>query len=118
MNFFLADEKKSTRFALTVLLEQYAAWKVVGQVSSGKDILAILEVVQPDLLLIDWNLPACNCEEIIPALKQINPYIRIIVMSARPELNLKATSTGADAFISKTEPPEKLLGAITLLAKS
>ena len=117
MEFFLADEMKSMRFALTALLEQDPTWKVVGQVSSGEDLFELLEVYQPDILLIDWNLPACNCEEFIPAMKRMKPNLAVIVMSARPELNLKAKSAGADAFISKTEPAEKLINAITLLVK-
>lgn len=117
MEFFLADEMKSMRFALTALLEQDPTWKVVGQVSSGEDLFDLIEAYQPDFLLIDWNLPACNCEDFIPALKQSKLNLGVIVMSARPELILKANSAGADAFISKTEPPEKLLWAINLLAK-
>lgn len=115
MEFFLADEMKSMRFALTALLEQDPTWKVVGQVSSGDDLFDLIEIFQPDFLLIDWNLPACNCENLIPTIKRLKPKLRIIAMSARSELIMKAKSAGADAFISKTEPPEKLLGAISSL---
>jgi DNA-binding NarL/FixJ family response regulator len=116
MRFLLADGGAPTRFALCALLEQHPGWKVVGEVSSGDHLLEKVEAVRPDVLLIDWNLLAVKSEDCIPMLKESYPNLVIIVMSGRPELKMKACSKGADAFVSKTESPDKLLDAISSLS--
>jgi DNA-binding NarL/FixJ family response regulator len=113
MNLFLADGGTSTRFALRALLEQQKGWKVVGEVSSCNQLISEIGSVKPDVLLIEWNLAGGRGEDIIPAIKERFPEIAVIVLSGRPELRGKACSVGADAFVSKTEPPGKLLGVIS-----
>lgn len=116
MRFLLADGGAPTRFALCALLEQHPGWKIVGEVASGDLLLEKVKAVRPDVLLIDWNLPGVKSEDCIPVLKESYPNLVIIVMSGRPELKLKACSKGADAFVSKTESPDKLLDAISSLS--
>jgi DNA-binding NarL/FixJ family response regulator len=113
MKLFLADSGTSTRFALSALLEQQTGWTVVGEVSSGDQLIPDLDSAKPDVLLIEWNLAGGRGEDMIPAIKERYPAVAVIVLSGRPELRGKACSVGADAFVSKTEPPEKLLGVIS-----
>ena len=116
MRFLLADPVASTRFALCTLLEQQPGWRVVGEVSSAEHILGQIKVCNADVLLLDWNLPGLIREEFIPSLKEDYPTLAIILMSGRPELKKQACSVGADAFVSKTEPPDKLLATITRIS--
>ncbi len=117
MRFLLADGSTSTRFALSTLLEQQPGWKVVAEVSSGDQLFEIVNVNTPEILLLDWSLPGLNGEDVIQLLKKHYPNLAVIVMSGRPEVKMKAWSAGADAFVSKTEPPDKLLGAISTISK-
>lgn len=116
MRFLLADGGASTRFALCTLLEQHPGWRVVGEVLSGDQLLGQVNATHPDVLLLDWNLPGLNGEDFIPSLKEHSPRLAIIVMSGRPEQKMLAYSAGADAFVSKTESPDKLLGAISAIS--
>jgi len=113
MKLFLADGAASTRFALSALLQQQTGWKVVGEVSSVDQLLSEIGSVNPDVLLIEWNLAGGRGEDMIPVIKERFPEVTVIVLSGRPELRGKACSVGADAFVSKTEPPEKLLGVLS-----
>ena len=115
MRFLLADGGSSTRFALCTLLEQQDGWHVVGEVSSGEQLFEMVNANHPEVLLLDWSLPGLNSEDFIPSLKKHFPKLAVIVMSGRPEVKMKACSAGADAFVSKTEPPDKLLGAISVI---
>lgn len=117
MRFLLADGGTSTRFALCTLLEQQPGWRVVAEVSSGDQLFEIVNVNHPEILLLDWSLPGMNSEDVIPSLKKHYPNLAVIVMSGRPELKMNACAAGADAFVSKTEPPDKLLGAISTISK-
>ena len=50
--------------------------------------------------------------DLLPALRQACPALSVIVLSGRPEAEDAALAAGADAFISKADPPEQLLAAI------
>lgn len=117
MRILLADGGPSTRFALCTLLAQHSGWIVAGEVSSCDQLLGKIDANLPDVLLLDWNLPGLNSDEIVPSLKKHYPKLAIIVMSGRPEIKKQVFSVGADAFVSKTEPPDKLLGAISSVAE-
>ena len=112
MRILLADEGEMTRFALTALLEQRPGWVVVGEVDSAGKLLPIVEATNPDLVLLRWNLPELCHEEIIPTLSSNFPGIAVIVLSARPEMGSQAIAAGASAFVSKADPPDRLLEAV------
>lgn len=110
MRILLADNEPKVRFALRVLLERQPDISVVGDVINEADLLSQIDETQPDIVLLDWGLPG------LATLSQIRarfPSLSVIVLSGRPETRQKALSAGADAFVSKINPPEELLAAIS-----
>ena len=63
------------------------------------------------LVLLDWDLRG-SAFELLPAVRRVCPEWKIVALSARPELRTAILVAGADAFVSKTDPPERLLEAI------
>lgn len=57
--------------------------------------------MQPDLLLLDHNLPDGYGIQNIPAFKQMNPHITVVIMSAMSDLKSQALEKGADYFMEK-----------------
>jgi hypothetical protein len=57
-----------------------------------------------------------NCE-LLPKLKEIRPGLHVIVLSARPEVRQKALASGADIFVSKMDPPDRLLTALGMVTE-
>jgi DNA-binding NarL/FixJ family response regulator len=117
MQIFLADGGAAARFALWTLLEQQPGWQVVGEVASADLLLDQVGAKKPDLLLLDWNLPELIPAESIRRLHQQVPATSIIILSGRPEVQLQAISAGADDFVSKGDPPDRLLAAISSLSR-
>ena len=113
MRILLADGGASTRFALCTLLEQNPQWCVVGEISTAAELVERINNNHVDVLLLDWNLPGLNGCETVPAIKQNFPQLGLIILSGRPELKITACTAGADAFVSKTEPPDRLLATIS-----
>lgn len=113
MRILLADGAPSTRFALSTLLQQQPGWIVAGEVSASSQLQDQIDASLPEVLLLDWSLPGLKGDETVSLLKVRYPVMAVIVMSGRPEIKKQALSAGADAFVSKTEPPDKLLGAIS-----
>jgi DNA-binding NarL/FixJ family response regulator len=112
MRVLLADDQLKVRQALQLLLEQEPGVHVVGEAAEARDLLAQVAGDCPDLVLLDWGLPDMAVEELLVALREACPALAVIVLSGQPEAGENAVAAGADAFVSKTDPPEQLLAAI------
>jgi DNA-binding NarL/FixJ family response regulator len=112
MRVFLADDQTRVRSALRLLLEQEPGLSVVGEAAEAEDMLAQTEATQPDLVLLDWELPGLRTDDRLSVLRALCPQLKVIALSGQPEARRAALSAGADAFVSKGEPPERLLAAV------
>jgi DNA-binding NarL/FixJ family response regulator len=113
MRLLLADDRARTRFALSALLRQQAGLVVVGEAAHAAELLARAGETAPDVVLLGWDLPGLPAAELPAALRRACPGARLIVLSSRPEARQAALAAGADAFVSKIDPPERLLAAIS-----
>jgi DNA-binding NarL/FixJ family response regulator len=111
MHVLLADDQAEVRSALRFLLEQEPAMSVVGEAAEAAALLDVAEAVQPDLVLLDWELPGLQAPELLHALRCRCRTI-LIALSGRPEAWQEALDAGVDAFVSKGEPPEHLLATL------
>ncbi|MCB0154048.1 MAG: CBS domain-containing protein [Anaerolineae bacterium] len=109
MRVLLADDQPQVRSALRLLLEHELKLEVVGEVVYAEDLIGYVKVTQPDLLLLDWELPGLSPKEILPILHEKYPDLLIIALSGWPEAGPAALAAGVDAFISKGHPAEHLL---------
>jgi DNA-binding NarL/FixJ family response regulator len=112
LRILLADSQPKVRFALRVLLENQTGLEVVGEIDDTGDLLAKTEAVSPDLVLLHWRMNGFVAADVLPELRAVCPGLHVIVLSARPEARAAALAAGADAFVSKVDPPERLLAAI------
>jgi DNA-binding NarL/FixJ family response regulator len=112
MQILLADAQAKVRFALRVLLERQPGFQVVGEAADADDLLVQIEACCPDLVLLGWELPRPAGSELLSALRAACPSLLVIALSGRLEARRAALSAGADAFVSKSDPPERLLAAI------
>jgi DNA-binding NarL/FixJ family response regulator len=118
MRILVADNQASARLALCALLEQQNGWQVVGEVVSAENLMPQIENTNPDLVLLNWNLLELEAEQLVPVLREKYTNISVIVLSSRPELCSKALAAGADIFVSKADPPDRLLWAISSINRS
>jgi DNA-binding NarL/FixJ family response regulator len=117
MDVLLADDRK-VRLALRVLLEQIPGLTVVGEAANARDLFVQTSAMHPDLVLLDWTLPGLDEDGTLLTLRQIHPEVSVIVLSGRPEARKSALAAGANAYVSKVEPPERLLTAIDKFVSS
>jgi DNA-binding NarL/FixJ family response regulator len=108
----LADDQSKVRFALRVLLERGSGLKVVGEAATAEDLLVQTEMACPDLVLLGWELPGLAATSSLSALRMTCPDLCVIALSGRPEARRASLDAGADAFVSKADPPDRLLAAI------
>src|SRR6185503_17911068 len=112
MHVLLADDQAGVRSALRFLLEQEPGIIVVGEAAEAETLLAQEMAIQPDLVLLDWELPGSQATDLLLALRSRYRRTMVIALSGRPEACQEALDAGVDAFVSKGEPPERLLAAM------
>jgi DNA-binding NarL/FixJ family response regulator len=112
LRVLLADDQLAVRSALRLVLEQEPDVDVVGEVAEAEHLLAEVGLANPDLLLLDWELPGLPTAGLLSALRALCPAIQVVALSGRPEAREPALQTGARAFVCKGDPPERLLAII------
>jgi len=112
MRVLLADDQAEIRSSLKLLLDQEPELRVVGEAAEIAGLLAQTQAIQPDLVLLDWELASLSVTDLIPILRAIRPGLRVIALSGRPEARASPLATGADGFVSKGDQPEQLLAAL------
>lgn len=112
MQILLADNQPKVRFGLRVLLKRQPGLEVVGEATNAEELLAQAEATCPDLVLLGWHLSGLKEVDLLLKLRSICPQLRVIALSGWPEERQAALDAGADAFVCKCDPPERLLAAI------
>lgn len=112
MRVTVADERRKVRFALRALLQQQAGVEVVAEAANARDLIALAENDCTDLILLDWELPGMEFHDLVEKLREMCPSSMLVVLSGRVDARQAALEAGVDAFVSKGDPPEKLLCAI------
>ncbi|TBL72622.1 response regulator [Paenibacillus thalictri] len=74
------------------------------QASNGKLALEIVKSVSPDLVLLDMKIPGMDGLDILKHIKQIDPSIKVIMMTAYGELDMIKEATDLGAIMHFTKP--------------
>jgi DNA-binding NarL/FixJ family response regulator len=76
---------------------------VVGTIADGSAVLEAAQRLQPDVIVVDLNLPQVHGLEVCRQITQINPKAKVIVFSAMndPDVKQRSVEVGASAFVCK-----------------
>jgi DNA-binding NarL/FixJ family response regulator len=87
---------------------------VIGEAQNGNEAIQQAAVLQPDVVLMDLEMPILDGYEATRQIKADQPATRVIILSihAEPEAQQLAQSIGADGFVTKDSSLENLLNAI------
>jgi len=89
-------------------------FEIVGQVSDGHALVAAVDEVKPDVIVVDIAMPHLNGLEAGRKIKQLNSNVKLVflTMNEDPELAAEAFRAGASAYLLKRSAPSELLTAI------
>ncbi len=118
MRVLLADDQMAVRSALRLLLEHEAGVRVTVEAGDAQSVLTLLSEGCVDVMFLDGELPGGSMECLLPKVRKTCPQLKVIVLSGRPEAYPIAQAAGADAFVSKGDPPERLLEALRDVARA
>lgn len=115
----IADHHPITRMGISSLLEKEGIYEVVGKVTNGKDLFKALQSKNPDVLIMEIDLPEINGITALRTIKSEHPGTKILILSCHPEemYALNAIKAGAAAYLSKTASTETLREAVHQVAR-
>lgn len=82
----LADDHALMREGIKHLLEFDGSIEVIDEANNGKECLEKLEKIEPDILLLDINMPDMNGIEVLEELKKQNKNIKILMLTVHSEV--------------------------------
>jgi DNA-binding NarL/FixJ family response regulator len=114
----IADDQKIVREGLVALISLLPGISVVGAASDGDDAVRQADELQPDIVLMDLNMPRCNGVEATRQLRQVHPDIAVVVLTTYSDdaWVFSALQAGARGFLTKDAGAGEIHRAITDVA--
>jgi two-component system, NarL family, response regulator DesR len=118
VRLLLADDQELIRSALAVMLDLEDDFEVVASVSRGDEVVAAALQYQPDVALLDVEMPGIDGLAAASVLAQEVPTCRSLILTTfgRPGYLRRAMESGAFGFVVKDAPAEQLADAIRRVA--
>lgn len=113
----LVEDHPLLREGLAALLREDPDIAIVGMAANGQEALDTIPVLNPDLVLMDINMPVMDGLEATRRLLQAMPDIRVLILSANdtPTSIAPAMQAGAKGYVHKAVSADVLLRAIKMV---
>jgi CheY-like chemotaxis protein len=112
IRILIVDDQRRARRSVKALLATRFQLTETCEADNGIEAIRCVEECKPDVVLMDARMPGMDGIEATRIIKTISAHVPVIVLSMYPEYQAAALAAGADAFISKGDPPERLLEAL------
>src|SRR5262249_17504438 len=114
----IADDHALFRDGLRALLTSIPEMEVVGEAATGAEVTALATSLQPDVILMDIQMPGINGIEATRQIVRISPHIGVIVVTMFEDDDsvFAAMRAGARGYILKGADQEEMLRAIRAVA--
>jgi two-component system nitrate/nitrite response regulator NarL len=114
IRILVVDDHTLFRRGLTALLARDPHLQVVGDAADAGEALRRAQEFQPDLILLDNNLPGVNGVDVLPALLDAVPGVRVLMLTVSEDEQdlVAALRGGASGYLLKTIEGDALVAAI------
>ncbi len=114
----IVDDNEVVREGLKSIFGSQADIEVVGQAVDGLDAVGKAEKLEPDVILMDAQMPGIDGTEATRRIKQILPDVKVLFLTVYGEYVGSALAAGASWYLTKDCRRQDLLEAIRVLAQS
>jgi len=114
----LVDDHELVRTALKGMLERDESFEVVGECANAEDALAGAFECEPDILVMDIDMPGMICFDAVKQMRTRLPDLGVIFLSAffHDHYIEQAIAVGAKGYVVKGDPPRTLFDALAQVA--
>ncbi|MED0965342.1 response regulator transcription factor [Bacillus paramycoides] len=109
-NVLIVDDHFVVREGLKLIIETSDSFQIIGEAANGEEALSFIEKKEPDVILMDLNMPKMSGLETIEALNKKQNHTPIIILTTynEDELMLKGIELGAKGYLLKDTDRENL----------
>lgn len=110
----VVDDHPVVRRGISACLARHQQLQVIGEASDGREALRLARELQPDITLMDIDMPQMNGLAATEALHREMPRIKVLILSMHrnTEYVLRIIQSGARGFVLKEAPAAELVHAI------
>ncbi len=117
IRILVADDHPIVRDGLVAVLSTQPDFEVVGEASTGPETIRQVAELQPDVLLLDIEMPDLDGVETLKRLRAQHPAVRAIMFTAfdTDERILQAVQAGALGYLLKGAPRDEIFNAVRVV---
>lgn len=114
----LIDDHPLFRKGLIQLLQTISDFEVVGEASNGRDGIALVQKMKPDLLLLDLNMKDMSGLDVLRQIRATDLGTRIVMVTVSDQTSdlITALRLGADGYLLKDMEPEQMIASLASAA--
>ena len=118
IKLMIVDDHQMFIDGVKSLLRKETGFEFIAEANNGPDALALLQTLQPDILITDISMPGMTGNELIEKVKALNPEIKILVLSMHSEPNVISDimMQEAEGYILKNTGRKELSTALNKIA--
>lgn len=119
IKLLIADDHTIVREGLKQILADTPDIAVVGEASSGQEIIKRVGTIDYDLILLDISLPGMSGLDVLKQIRLLKPSLPVLILSMYPEEQyaIRALRAGASGYLTKESASEELINAIRKVAR-
>jgi DNA-binding NarL/FixJ family response regulator len=110
----IADDHGLFRGGVKTAMSMHKDIKMIAEADNGMQLLSILKHIQPDVVLLDIQMPIMDGITTLPEIKKLYPNIRVIMLTMHNDHSMitKLMELGANSYLTKNSDPELIYEAI------
>ena len=114
IKILIADDHEIMREGLSSLIAKQSDMEVVGQAPGGREAVKMARQLNPDVIIMDINMPGMDGIEATQSIHQHNPGAKIVILSmySNKHFLIKGMKAGAQAYLLKEQAFQELIAAI------
>jgi DNA-binding NarL/FixJ family response regulator len=118
LRILIADDHDLMRRGLKALVESHPGWQVCDEAYTGREAVAKVAQIKPDVVILDISMPEMNGLEAARSIRKASPNTEILILSVHysDQLIREIIEAGARGYIMKSDPDRDLINALEKLA--
>lgn len=114
INVAIADDHVLYRAGVKTALSQKKDIKVMAEADNGMQLLNLMKHIQPDVILLDIQMPIMDGISTLPELKKLYPNVKVIMLTMHDDHSMitKLMELGANSYLTKNSDSEIIYDAI------
>ena len=118
LRIVLADDHAVVREGMKTLISAQADMEVVGEAADGPSTVALVEKLDPDIVVVDVSMPGLNGAEVTKSLKESRPDRKVLALTVHEDRGYLRLLMGAGAsgYVLKRAAADELIRAIRTVA--